>query len=949
MDRTPTVGPIYHSGDWEVDLARRELRRRGEPVLIGSHAFDVLGTLVQSAGDVVTKDELMARVWAGISVEENTLHVHVSTLRRALDTDRDILKTVPGRGYRLLGSWTAANSIAPKAPSTLGPTSGEQIRGNLPLAAMDLIGRQNAVQQLKDLLSAYRVVTLTGSGGIGKSKLALEAARNLQSDVAGEGWLVELASLSEPNLVPFAVARTLGLKVGAKNSSEAVALAIGARKLLLVLDNCEHVIDSSAELAETIVRKCPQTTVLATSRELLRIGGEYVYRVPPLDVPPEHCDDHYDILSHSAAQLFIARTTALNATFLPRRDELSAVAAICRQLDGIPLAIEFAAARAAALGVAQVAEHLDDRFGLLTGGRRTALPRHQTLRATLDWSYDLLAKDEQQGLRCLSILVGRFTLEAAEKVLILEQMTALKASNIIDGLVAKSLVVAETAGGEANFRLLETTCAYGLARLKESGEYDGVARRHARYFQDLFGRANLDWQGNVIGPALPMRDSPIDNLRTALNWAFSPTGDTKLGISLTIASAPHLMHLSMDNECRLRVGSALAVLEADPDHDPSHEMKLLNALGMASAFTTAGVAENRDLFARALAIANRLNDKAHGLRAYWGLCQSYFNDGDHIDGHKATEQFHVLAAASNDPRAMALADLILGGSTMVLGEHAAARKLLEHLMNRLNVSTSTRVLALGCLGCILYFQGHHDQSKRCLQEAVNYAASNHAVVPLCTALGNWVCFIYLVRGDLDEAERMLELLIELASEHDLNYWLAWGNGFKGALLVKRGELESGLNLLRTTFEESPASINHTRFIGLRWQYLEALASTGKANEVLPIINREVETAIRKGHLHILPEYYRIKGELIAQQSDPGAFEDAQGFFSEGLRLARQQGSILLELKLALPVARLSRGKREEDFAFNQLARVYEQFAEGFETTDLKEARSLLESRSQSPL
>src|SRR5262249_25090616 len=250
------------------------------------------------------------------------------------------------------------------------------------------------------------------------------------------------------------------------------------RKLLLLLDNCEHVIKSSAELAETIVHTCPQTTILATSREVLRIAGEYVYRVPPLDLPPENYDEQHDILSHSAAQLFIARTTALDSTFLPQQDELSDVAAICRQLDGLPLAIEFAAARAATLGVSQVAVQLDDRFGLLTGGRRTALPRHQTMRATLDWSYDLLADEEKQGLRCLSILAGRFTLEAAEKVIILEQ-TALKASSLVSGLVAKSLVVSEISAGETRFRLLETTRAYGLARLKESGQYDRVARCHA--------------------------------------------------------------------------------------------------------------------------------------------------------------------------------------------------------------------------------------------------------------------------------------------------------------------------------------------------------------------------------------------------------------------------------------------------------------------------------------
>jgi predicted ATPase/DNA-binding winged helix-turn-helix (wHTH) protein len=942
MDRTPTVRPIHQCGDWEVDLARRELRRRGEPVPIGSHAFDVLQTLVQSAGHIVTKDELMARVWSGISVEENTLHVHVSALRRALDTDRDILKTVPGRGYRLLGVWATVRSDEPGALTASGPM--RSAAGNLPLATSNLVGRQNAVQQLKDLLSAYRAVTLTGPGGIGKSKLALEAARNLQSDFEGEGWLVELASLSESNLVPFVVARTLGLKLGNEYSPETVARSIGGRKLLLVLDNCEHVINSSAELAETIVRTCPRTTLLATSREALRIEGEYVYRVLPLDVPPEHCNEQPDILSHSAAQLFIARTTALDSTFSPHRDELSDVAAICRRLDGIPLAIEFAAARAAALGVSQVAEHLDDRFGLLTGGRRTALPRHQTLRATLDWSYDLLAGDEQQGLYCLSILVGRFTLEAAEKVLILEQMTALKASSLVGGLVAKSLVVSETSAGETRFRLLETTRAYGLARLKESGQHDRIARCHAQYFQDLFGRADLDWQGNVIGPALPMSDSPIDNLRTALNWAFSPTGDSKLGISLTIAAAPHLMHLSMDNECRQRVGSALAILEADPDHEPQHEMKLLTALGAATAFTTAEVAENRNLFVRALGIADRLNDKVYGLRAHWGLCQTYFYDSDYLATRKAASRFYDLANALGDQRAIMSAELLLGAMLFVQGEGITARGHIERLLARPDVPVNQRILALGQHASHFFNLGKASQARRCLRESVSLALAYNQFGPLCTFLSSYACYIYQFLGDLDEAERMVEMLIEVSSRHEFDYWSAVGHGIRGGLLVKQGKLEVGLELMRTLFEGTPSTITHTRLISLLTQYVEALAAAGQIEKALAVWDQAVQTARHKGYQFIIPEYYRIKGEILLQEGKPTAFEDAKALFRGAFELATQQGVLILQLRLATRLARLFGGSKEADAAFDQLAQVYARFDDGFETTDLTEARTLLESQ-----
>ena len=411
--------PVYESGGWEVDLARRELRAHGIPVPIGGRAFEIIEVLVQSAGELVTKDDVMGRVWPGAIVEENTLQVHISAIRKALGAERGLLRTVSGRGYRLLGNWVAKpQSIAtdlvdPGLPHTLF----EAFPGNLPVSGSELIGRAAAVQHLQDVLSAYRVVTLTGPGGIGKTRLALEVARGQLPDLRGEGCLVELVSLSNPSLMPSAVAGALGLKLGGDEiSSESVARAIGGRKLLLVLDNCEHVVDAVAALAETVVRLCPLTTVLVTTRELLRIEGEYVYRVPPLDVPSLHQEEPGYVLGHSAVQLFIARTKALHLDFSTDPENVAAITTICRRLDGIPLAIEFAAARAAALGLREVASRLDDRFQLLTGGRRTALPRHQTLRATLDWSYELLPESERCLLRHLAVFAAGFTLEAATAI-----------------------------------------------------------------------------------------------------------------------------------------------------------------------------------------------------------------------------------------------------------------------------------------------------------------------------------------------------------------------------------------------------------------------------------------------------------------------------------------------------------------------------------------------------
>src|SRR5712671_4514195 len=302
---------VYESGEWEVDLARRELRARGVPVPIGGRAFEIIEVLVQSAGELVTKNDLSARVWPGAIVEDNTLQFHISAIRKALGPDRGILKTASGRGYRLLGAWTFRQESTSSVDSIdLEPVRApaEPFQTNLPAAASDLVGRTIAVQHLRGLLSAYRVVTLTGPGGIGKTRLAFEVARGLFPSFQGDVRLVELVSLSDPGLVPSAVTAALGLQLGGDEiSAERVARAIGAQKLLLVIDNCEHVIDAAAKLTETVVRMCSRTTILATSREILNIEGEHVYRVPPLDVPPQD-EEPGNILAHSAVQLFVATT-----------------------------------------------------------------------------------------------------------------------------------------------------------------------------------------------------------------------------------------------------------------------------------------------------------------------------------------------------------------------------------------------------------------------------------------------------------------------------------------------------------------------------------------------------------------------------------------------------------------------------------------------------------------
>src|SRR6266513_2505344 len=383
----------------------RDVGAAEERILLAPKAFDVLRYLVEHPGRLVAHDELLAALWPKTYVQPKVLKSHIAAIRAVLGDDARkplFIETMSRRGYRF---------IAPVTEGALATTT------NLPAAVSELIGREAELGQITALVIEHRLVNLVGAGGIGKTRLALEVGRHLLPRFADGVFVAELGPLSSAELVPATVASALGLThIVGTVSHEAVAAAVGTKKLLLVIDNCEHVIEAAAGMAEALLRTSPGASLLATSREPLRVSGEYVYRVPSLDLPAEDTQDMEDVFRYGAVKLFVSRAHAAEPRYVAEGRVATATAAICRRLDGIPLAIELAATRVVGFGVNGVAARLDDRFRLLTGGRRTALPRHQTMRATLDWSYELLAESERVVLRRLAIFSGGFKLEAASAV-----------------------------------------------------------------------------------------------------------------------------------------------------------------------------------------------------------------------------------------------------------------------------------------------------------------------------------------------------------------------------------------------------------------------------------------------------------------------------------------------------------------------------------------------------
>ncbi|MEH2561774.1 ATP-binding protein [Bradyrhizobium sp. AZCC 2289] len=944
--------PVYESGEWEVDLARRELRARGVPVPIGGRAFDILEVLVQSAGELVTKDNLSARVWPGAIVEENRLQVHISAIRKALGPDRELLKTASGRGYRLLGAWTSRQETTSSVDAIdlePMPSRAEPFQTNLPAAASELVGRTNAMQDVRGLLSAYRVVTLTGLGGIGKTRLALEVARNLFPRLHSDVRFIELVSLSDPALVPSAVAGILGLKLaGDQISAESVARAIGAQKLLLVLDNCEHVIDAAAKLAETIVRMCPRTTILATSREILKIEGEYVYRVPPLDVPPQY-EEPGNIPGHSAVQLFIATTRALQSDFSPNADNLPSIAAICRRLDGIPLAIDLAATRVATLGLQQVAAGLDNRLGMSTGGRRTALPRHQTLRATLDWSYELLPEPERLVMRRLAVFAGDFTAEAASVIAAGGEITASDVVRALANLVTKSLVTSETGSVIAHHRLHETTRAYALEKLTESGEFEQAARRHANYYRDLFDRAEIELDTLPTTVWSVRYGHQIGQVRAALDWAFSPIGAAEVGVALTVAAVPLWVLLSLMEECRGRVERALS--GPAESRDARRNMQLHAALGAALFLTKGSSPEIVAAFTNAFEIAESLDDADYRLRASWGLFMGCITSGRYRAAAALAERFCSYAAKSVDPADGAIGDRLLGVALVSLGDMESARRHIERMLDRYVAKRSHIVrfqydqllLAHSYHSLILWLQGYADQAMRSIEgHVVDSRASDHPV-SLTGALLRSACPVALFTGDLTLVERYVKVLMDLSTRHALELLNVAGQCFGGVLLVKRGEVGAGLELLRTGFARVPQDALSLLYALFLAEIADALGRDGKAAEGLSIIDEALARSERNEERWCVAELLRIKGELIQREGAPRATTAAEEHFLQSLDLARRQGALSWELRTSTSLARLQHDQGRIAEARTLLQSVYDRFSEGFETADLKAAKAFLNS------
>ena len=930
-----------------------QLLLEGEtPVHLGTRALELLIVLVEQAGRVVTKDELFARVWSGVVVDEGNLRTQVALLRKALrdgQAGARYLTTVPGRGYRFVAPISTIK--APDAKHSRASSSAAA--PSLPNRLTRLIGRTATISDILGRLTRHRFVTIVGPGGIGKTSVAVAVAERAAPSYRDGVLLADYGPLLGTSLVAQKLAATLGLDVAEDDPTRSLTAHLRDKQMLIVLDCCERVAESAAVLIESLLKDSAGTAILATSREPLRAEGESVYRLAPLEIPPP--TPHLtatDALTYPAVELFVERARSSVNQFELRDSDATVVADICRSLDGIALAIELAAGRVASFGLLGVAARLQHRLRLLTHGRRTAPARHQTLAAALDWSYETLSEAERAALRRLSVYAAGFTLDAAQAVATDVLVPSAGIVEIVDSLVSKSLLNADVTTEISRYRPLDMTREYALEKLMESGEFDQTARRHAKYITSLLERASAEAASATgSGGRLAAESNLIDEARAAIDWAFSSNGDIDDGVALAVANIPLWTHLSLHGESRRYVQQALLAGKSRFGRHDRRQMQLLAALGASLVWTRGPGPEADSAFKEALQIAEALDDADYQIRVLWGLWSSHFNSGRISLSLDTATRFRDVSANHGDSTAALVGERTIGMSLFYLGDHTNARRHTELLLDRyvrpkdlshiVRFQFDPRIVARTLRTKLLWAQGFPDRAMEEAHGVVDEAGAVGHAMSLALALAQGACPVTLLCGKWTAAEHFINLLLNLATKHALDLWHGWGKCFGALLMIGRGETEPGLQTLQVAIAELPEDAFFVRYAGIQAAWAEALGRVGSTSRAHAIVDQALVRSERDGERWYCAEFLRIKGYLLQLENSPSTRQEAEAYYQRSIDCAREQQVLSWQLRASFSLARLYQEQGRLQEARNALEPVYGRFNEGLETADLMAARTLL--------
>ena len=909
----------------------------GEKIKLTERAFDVLWALVEANGECVTKDTLLARIWGDEVVEENNLQAHISTIRRTLGADRDMIVTEFGRGYRATRPVRAARTM-------LRPPAGNIAPPPLPAVRTPMIGRDHDLDSVVRLLDQNRFVTIVGPGGIGKTRLALEAARARSEQFDGHVYFVEMAAVATPEAAWPALAEALGVEpTGGEPTPDAIA-GLQGQRILVIIDNCEHLVERISRIVERLSQIAPHLYVLATSQQVLDADGEYIFRLAPLATPPTDLLPKATMLGYPAVQLFVDRVAAHMHDFACDDTLVTAVASICRHLDGIPLAIELAAARVPTLGVQGVLTGVTDRFRLLTGGRRNAPHRHQTLRATVAWSDGLLNDDERRLFRGLSPFMSAFTLEAAHAVAGFGG-DHWRTADLLASLVQKSLLQTDLRGRVVRYRLLETLREYAQEQLCASVDVNEVPRRHAAWFLERSRQALADWKRMATTDWRDTYRRDSKDIHSVLSRTLTAEKSRDVGIRLLVVAIPFWVEFSLLDDCRQWISLAL---HEPADLDAWHEMALRAALGTSLTWARGPIPETQIAWTRALTLAHTLGDTEIELQAHYGLWLHALRTANHDEALRHANALLDAATVVNDVEAVSVARRIAGVALHANGDEIAARELIESSLRwheghppqaAFRFGLGQHAAGLAFLAPILWLQGEAGRAVSTAELAVEHATALDHACTLCCVLAEGLCMVSMLNRDMPKVEAATRMLIETAAHHGLQFWKTYGELFEFWALAHTEPA-------RVTADRTVALLATLERTCFNFHYTPMLMDLVD-NECLARHSRDVlRTAADKAGQIPQRHWAALEFMRLAAKAKTGMQADAnmsERRLRNTLERAKASGMPAWELRIAVDLARHLIDEARKSEARILLQDILPRIPDGHSSADWRDSRALLDA------
>lgn len=876
-------------GPFHLVPSRRQLFCGDKPIRLGEPSYNVLVALLQEPGSIVDQETLIARAWGAIHVDETSLRSAVAALRKAFrdaGSGRPYITTVSRRGYSFVETVTRA-----------GPLSA---LGSLPAQLAKVIGRDEFIAALVEDMAAHRLITVAGPGGIGKTTAALSAARRAMAEhVVDSIAFVDIENVEDAAFLPSAFGAGLGVVATTSSPIADILSFLDNRRILVVLDSCEGMIGPVARLVEEILGHAPNTIALVTSREPLRATGERIRRLDALGFPKKPEGLTVELaMAHAAIELFVDRAASSQPSFLLTDENVGIVADICRQLDGVPLSLEIAAARLDSFDLPVLASVLDTHFRLQMLGRSTALTRHRTLAAAIDWSYDTLAPDEQTALRRLSVFRGPFSFEAARSIVQCERIAAEHVGGLIARLAAKSMIVA---GGNSQdlHRLMETTRVYALQKLEQSGESDAVRQKHARHYSRSIARQTQNKSFRSSAAWFAYCAGVIHQIRSGMDWATSANGDFSVAIDLAVAAIPVWASLGLGNECMSQIGHLLAASGAEP----SARQRLAFAVAQQNMIknTAASSEDLRRSWPEIADLAAKVTDPRLELQAIYGVMTGSWAIGNFTDALVLADQFRTVALANKLEQFLPLADVLTGSILFPLADFERALQATKAgLMDpqavvaqgyEMNDACDYLILGTGNLAMLQLVRGETDAALETCAENVARALSLESDPFICQATGASAVWVCIETDNLDLAERYTSLWLQRSVKPALEIWHLMAEGVQAIIKSQRGEHEEAVGALTTILN----ALRQTWGVSFRNIVLRFLArslmATGHPERALTALDEAIEYASRSKEGWSLSLLIATRAEANLRL-DESAIRIAVEEFHRALDLAESQGAKL---------------------------------------------------------